>query len=167
MGDNKKNAKSKKEYEKNLPLVKQIKTEIVNNIAEQNSILKNIEKEKTDLYSKDIVHSKYRNIVPISMFLEYFDTGRCNEFGGPNGAYNLYENEIRQNIIIENLSNINNNLNQIKRNQVYLFNALNTINQSINNLNATLNTINDSINRTAGTITSAVGAASAKSYHVY
>ena len=52
------------------------------------------------LYSKDIVHQKYRNFIAISQIYEYFDTGRCTELEGPNGAYNLFESELRQNIII-------------------------------------------------------------------
>ena len=31
---------------------------------------------------------------------EYFVTGRCDKLSGADGAYNLYETEVRQNIII-------------------------------------------------------------------
>ena len=73
------------------------------------------------LYSVDVIYPKYRNFVAICTFYEYFLSGRCEKLAGPNGAYNLYESELRQNIIINRLDNIINQLSQIEDNQYALF----------------------------------------------
>ena len=48
-----------------------------------------------------------------------------------DGAYNLYENELRQNIIIEKLDVIINSLEQIKANQYLLYEAIQEANQAL------------------------------------
>ena len=81
------------------------------------------------LYDLDIIYSKYRNFVAISTIYEYLASGRCHRLDGPDGAYNLYEIELRQNIIIGQLSSIGENLNQIKNNQFTLYNEIVSANQ--------------------------------------
>lgn len=49
-----------------------------------------------------ILYPKYRNIVPVSMFIDYLASHRCEKLEGHEGAYNLYENELRLNSIITN-----------------------------------------------------------------
>ncbi len=73
------------------------------------------------LYDFNIIYPKYRDIVALSSINEYFDSGRCDSFTGPNGAYNMYENEVKQNLIISNLESICNNLESIKNNQFTLY----------------------------------------------
>ena len=73
------------------------------------------------LYSKDIIFPKYRNMVAMCTMYEYFVTGRCTELGGPDGAYNMYETELRQNLIINHLDTIVDNLENIKQNQYTLY----------------------------------------------
>lgn len=77
------------------------------------------------LYSFDIIYPKYRNIIAVSSISEYFDSGRCDSFTGPNGAYNMYEDELKQNLIISNLEAINDNLESIKNNQYSLYEIMN------------------------------------------
>ena len=45
------------------------------------------------VYSLDIIHPKYRNMVAVIRILEYFDSGRCTALTGAYGAYNKYEDE--------------------------------------------------------------------------
>ncbi|MBQ6825945.1 MAG: hypothetical protein IJP34_04725 [Clostridia bacterium] len=90
------------------------------------------------LYNKDIIFPKYRNLVAISVISEYLTSGRCSELEGPNGAYNLYELELRQNIIINQLSSILSNLEQIKNNQYTLYQELKKSDAIINNLLANI-----------------------------
>lgn len=78
-----------------------------------------------NLYSLDIIYPKYRNIIAVSSISEYFDSGRCDSFTGPNGAYNMYEDELKQNLIINNLESINDNLESIKNNQYSLYEIMN------------------------------------------
>ena len=52
----------------------------------------------SELYSQDIIYPKYRNLPALTSMYEYFITGRCDEFAGPHGAYNLYEDEVRKDV---------------------------------------------------------------------
>ncbi len=80
------------------------------------------------LYQMDVIYPKYRNIVAVSSIYEYLASGRCSRLDGPDGAYNLYEMELRQNIVIGQLSAISGNLEQIKNNQYTLYQDLLTAN---------------------------------------
>ena len=73
------------------------------------------------MYEANIIFPKYRNLVAITAINEYLLSGRCDKLEGPDGAYNLYEMELRQNIIVSQLSNIIENLEQIKNNQFSLY----------------------------------------------
>lgn len=80
------------------------------------------------LYSYNIIYEKYRyDLVAICMFAEYFKSGRCVSFQGHEGAYNIYEQEIRLGIIIEKLDEIIERLDRIEQNQYGLYQALNEI----------------------------------------
>ena len=73
------------------------------------------------LYSADIIYPKYRNMIAMCTIYEYFATGRCTELTGADGAYNLYEMELRQNQIINQLDKIMDQLDTIKTNQYALY----------------------------------------------
>lgn len=79
-------------------------------------------------YSADIIFPKYRNLPALSSLYEYLTTGRCSELTGPNGAYNLYESEARQNTIITKLNIIISQLEQIRDNQYVLYEEVKKIN---------------------------------------
>ena len=76
------------------------------------------------LYSLDIIHPKYRNMVAVIRILEYFDSGRCTALTGTGGAYNKYEKEIRQDAIISKLDTAINCLYQIRDTQYMLYESL-------------------------------------------
>lgn len=76
------------------------------------------------LYSLDIIHPKYRNMITVIRLLEYFDSGRCTALTGTGGAYNKYEKEIRQDAIISNLDTEINCLYQIRDTQYMLYESL-------------------------------------------
>lgn len=112
--------------EKNIILSKQF-----NKIIE----LYNKTKESLDnYYSVGVIYSKYRSSVPISMFIEYYSSGRCSRLDGPDGAYNKYENELRQNIIIGKLDDIIERLDRIERNQYEMYAAINRSNDLVDSL---------------------------------
>ena len=79
------------------------------------------------LYSVDVIYPKYRNLPALTCIYEYLVTGRCDELAGPHGAYNLYEDEVRQNMVISQLNAIMENLEQIKGNQYLLYEQLTKI----------------------------------------
>lgn len=98
-------------------LIEQCNAEVVPQAQESYKLI-------TYLYDKNIIHPKYQNIVAMAQIYEYFDTGRCTELEGPNGAYNLYESELRANIIIDNLSEIATQLQVFNRNMSTLTNSI-------------------------------------------
>ena len=93
------------------------------------------------LYSEDIIFPKYRNMVAMCTMYEYFASGRCTELIGANGAYNLYESELRQNIIINQLENVNANLEQVKQNQYILYQGISETNQALREISADVKNI--------------------------
>lgn len=90
------------------------------------------------VYEKNIVHPKYRNLVAISQIYEYIDTGRCTELEGPDGAYNLYESELRQDRIIEQLDVIITQLDRLNNTMGYVASAINQSNNLLNNISNSL-----------------------------
>ena len=82
----------------------------------------------TKLYGANVIFPKYRNMVAMCTMYEYFESGRCTELEGPNGAYNLYEAEQRQNVIISQLEAVNANLEQVKQNQYILYKGISETN---------------------------------------
>lgn len=86
------------------------------------------------LLEQDIIYPKYHNWVAYCTFCEYLETGRCEQFTGPNGAYNLYESELRANLVIGELKKIVDSLEEIKSNQYMMYEQMQQINVSLNQL---------------------------------
>ena len=76
------------------------------------------------VYGLDVIYKKYRDLVSVTTIQEYFESGRCSSLYGYTGAYNIYENEVRQNTIISRLEDILVSLDQIKQGQYALFLAI-------------------------------------------
>ena len=77
--------------------------------------------------SKDYIYPKYHTLPAMTSIYEYLLTGRCEELIGPNGAYNLYEDEMRKDTIISQLGTVLENLEQIKQNQYMLYQQVKSI----------------------------------------
>ena len=92
-------------------------------------------------YSNDVIYPKYRNLPALTSFYEYFMTGRCTELTGPHGAYNLYENELRQDMVVNKLSVIAENLEQIRMNQYMLYQQMSAIQENTKVIAAELQAI--------------------------
>lgn len=103
-------------------------------ILAHTSALSSLQKALDALYAEDIIFPKYRNLVAITAINEYLLSGRCYSLEGPDGAYNLYEMELRQNIVIGQLSNIISNLEQIRSNQYSLYEQLTRSNALVENI---------------------------------
>ena len=102
----------------------------------------NLEEALISLYEEGIIYSKYRNLVAVSTIYEYLASGRCDQLEGPNGAYNLYEMELRQNIVIGQLSTITEHREQIKENQYTLYYEIQNANR---NSESMLSSIGDDV----------------------
>lgn len=107
---------------------------IQSRIDELETQKKTISETLSKLYALGIIYPKYQTLIPTVMFCEYIEAGRCTQLEGPDGAYSIYENEIRQNIIISKLKDVIDRLEQIKDNQRMLYDAIKCGNQKVQQL---------------------------------
>lgn len=96
------------------------------------------------VYSVNIIHPKYRNMIAVIRLLEYFDSGLCTALTGAYGAYNKYEDEIRQDAIISKLDVAINCLYQIKDNQYMLYETLEDCLDTSDRIASQVSTLTDS-----------------------
>ena len=94
---------------------------------------------RNELYSAGIIFGKYQNAVALSSFYEYLVSGRCEKLEVTNGAYNLYESEVRANRVIEQLDTVIDSLEQIKSNQYMMYSAMCSMKKELTQLNDTMN----------------------------
>lgn len=92
--------------------------------AELDAGIRKIDAMRRKLYAKNVIHPKYRELIPIVTMFEYFDTRRCYTLDGPHGAYDTYEYELHQKIIIANLQQVVSMLSRIEKNQHALYSAI-------------------------------------------
>lgn len=118
----------------------EIKKIVDEEVREAEDLLKRIYECRNSLYAYEIVFGKYRNVVALSTFYEYLMAGRCTTLDGTDGAYNLYENEIRADMIISQLSQVIEKLDDIKDTQYMIYSELQTVNRSLDHLNKTMDT---------------------------
>ena len=96
------------------------------------------------LYSIGIIDKKYQyNLVAISTFAEYFNSGRCSVFEGYEGAYNIYENKIRMGVIVSDIDIAIQELEKLRINQYHLYSLLKAINSQRNNVMTDLKKISE------------------------
>lgn len=107
--------------------------------------LKDVEKTLSKYYDLDVIYPKYRNLVALTTFAEYLESGRCKSLYGYTGCYNVYEQELRQNTIIGKLDQILIQLDQIKKVQFATYLA---IQQSNAIQSVMLNTCNEMLDET-------------------
>ena len=105
--------------------ITQAKQEIIDaEISELDAPIEQTRAILEELYALDYIYPKYRNMIAMTSIYEYYLSGRVDMLTGPNGAYNLFEQESRQNIIISNLETINTNLEAIKYNQCLIYGVM-------------------------------------------
>lgn len=106
-----------------LPVIAQEKSKLLTTYNQCDAELKR-------LYAVGIVHPNYHSFVPCAMFLEYLSTGRTHSLEatpGDQGAYNLYEEELK-------FKKISDQLEAIRQNQELLCQEVRNINQTVNEL---------------------------------
>ena len=134
----------KTEYYNKLEKRETIENNIINNYDLLIKELRKIRRQETKLeistknklkrlYEKNIIFPKYRNISPISSFHEYLQTGRTNTLEGSDGAYNLFELDIRSHLVYSNIKFSYEDINwSSKMYQYYLKISLKNINKYLN-----------------------------------
>lgn len=84
------------------------------------------------LYDIGVIHPKYRhNIVAVSSFYDYFDTGRCLCFTGSGGAYDTFENDLHFHRLETKLDVIITKLDEILDNQRMLSDLMRDANNTL------------------------------------
>lgn len=96
-------------------------------------------------YDMDYIYTKYRGMVPICSICEYLEAGRCFSLEGPNGAYNLYEEEVRSNLIISKLDEVIKKLDCLNEGQHMLAQILRESNDRIDRLSCSLDSMGQSM----------------------
>lgn len=91
------------------------------------------------VYQVGIIHPKYRNIVAITSFFDYFDTGRCFMLTGPGGAYATYEEDLRFKRIETRLDVVISKLDEIVANQQYMAELMREANTTLSRIEASNN----------------------------
>jgi len=137
------------EYSKEQIKAQKGKEELSGVYTKLSALLGDTSSKLEEIYSLDIVHPKYRNMIAMCTILEYFETGRVSELAGPNGAYNLYESELRQNLIINKLDTVISQLDQVKNNQYTLYKEISTANETIRSMANNISAIADDTRNTA------------------
>ena len=102
------------------------------------SAITNTQTELDILYASNFIYPKYRNLIAVASMYEYLDSGRCNSLEGADGAYNIYELEVRLDRIITKLDIIISNLEQIRANQYYLYTAIKEMQPNIDRVTSAI-----------------------------
>lgn len=100
-------------------------------LVEKNRKSKDILKQ---LYNMDVVFSKYKYFIAIASFYEYFSSGRCTALEGHEGAYNIFETEVRLDKISTQINHVIAQLEQIKTNQYVIYEAIQESNSTLHSL---------------------------------
>jgi hypothetical protein len=111
---------------------------IQNDIKSAEKQLAAAAKARAVFYGYNIIYPKYRNYVAVATFCEYIESGRCSLLEGIGGAYNLYETECMNNLIVSQLTVIADKLEDIKQNQILMYRELKAINMNLEKLNETM-----------------------------
>ena len=97
------------------------------------------------LMSLNIIYPKYNTMFAWTTIYEYLLTGRCEKLEGSTGAYNLYESELKSNLIIDKLDMVIDKLEDIKANQHQMYCVLQEINTIQNDINGKLDDVANDI----------------------
>lgn len=86
-------------------------------------------------------HPNYRGLIPVSVIYGYFDTGRCTQLQGHEGAYNLYEDEKMKGMIINKIDVITKQMWKLNQNMIYVGKAVEECNAKLSELESTSNRV--------------------------
>lgn len=108
------------------------------------------------------LHPNYQGLVPISIIHGYFDTGRCTQLQGHEGAYNLYEDEKMKGMIISKLDIVSQQLGRLNNSMLYVGQTIEECNSRLADLESTSNRMINSVNNMSNNVTNQLNGASSK-----
>ncbi len=127
-------------YQQNRTVIDTKRTTLTNIIAGYESTKASIEKKLNELYSRGVIHERFRNIIAVNQIREYLEMGVCDELEGANGAYALYFQDIRTEKICNSIHELQqalassmNNLAMAQSRLVYEIRQTNSNLQALNN----------------------------------
>lgn len=103
--------------------------------------LQSAKKRLSEIYSKNILPTKYRSLNAVATLYEYLETGRCNTIQGHGGIYDTYETDLQRGLIIKTLTDIRDSMHRIEANQQLLYRELQQVNQTLSSINSSLTEI--------------------------
>lgn len=106
-------------------------------------------------YGMGVVHPNYWGLIPITRFCEYLDTGRRTQLEGKGEMYDLYEEELMHQRIVDQLDIVNRNLRSIgdgvasigsqltgiQRNQITLYEEVARSNKTVSAIQEEVGTV--------------------------
>ncbi len=129
-------------YERSQKVTEAARQEIEGAIQTNAFVAERIKQELQQLYSQDILHVSFRNMVAVNQIREYLDMGICDVLEGPTGAYAKYMKDVRINRICTSIDELKRNLmhalNQIAMNQSILVSEMRKTNENINQMQASI-----------------------------
>lgn len=120
---------------------KTLQTDIPREIAVSEEKYRQTREVLKKYYDMGFIYPKYRGLVPICTLYEYLESGRCFSLLGHEGAYNLYESELRLNVIIGKLDDVLDRLDDINTSQRLLAQEIRRSNAQLNRIIGTLDNI--------------------------
>lgn len=144
---NKKKNEAEQNYKQELTIIEQNYDLAKKSILQMEEPYENAKQLLQQLYDLDIIFPKYRNMIAMCSIYEYFVSGRCTELTGADGAYNLYESELRQDLIINKLDTIIKQLEAIKQNQYVLYSEIKNTNSILTDIGKDVKNILENTNK--------------------
>ena len=120
---------------------KSLGTTIPHEIMASEETYRQTKKLLQEYYDMGFIYPKYRGLVPVCTIYEYLESGRCFSLLGHEGAYNLYENELRMNAIIGKLDDVIDRLEDISASQRLLAQEIKQSNAQLSRISSTLDNI--------------------------
>ncbi|MCM1115338.1 MAG: hypothetical protein NC397_07575 [Clostridium sp.] len=136
--------KRRAEIDRIVPYMRQEKEEAKKQLDYVNNTLQSLYNLRID--GVLCLHPNYQGLVPISIIYGYFDTGRCTQLQGHEGAYNLYEDEKMKGMIINKLDVVSRQLSQLNNTMLYVGQAIEECNSRLSDLESASNRMIGSIN---------------------
>ena len=87
--------------------------ELTDEIAANEQMESDIKDTLETYYSTHVLDPEYQDLVPVTTMYGYFKDNRCQELTGHNGAYSLYEKELKAQTITGDLEEVLNRTNNL------------------------------------------------------